>query len=223
MTLSLSLSDTSGSRCSWARAPTKPPRRPLQRYSELASGWVDLEPRPRRDRELWSNSRGIAAFRDPRPLTAAEKSRLGGHTLVRRHVDPGTGKRRFTGKRSSLKASGCLDYYTLHTDCIHGPCGLPRIVPSLQTATAAKAVPIPVWTTLRQGFSHDCLQNEFRLTSRTDLSTHICNKSTPKLSRHAIHLTLSRPATSWATPMQSLSCATRLYMRICGVTPGCQK
>lgn len=107
---------------------------------------------PKRSR-LWSNSRGIAAFRDPRPLTAAEKSRLGGHTLVRRHVDPGTGKRRFTGKRSSLKASGCLDYYTLHTDCIHGPCGLPRIVPSLQTATAAKAVPIPVWTTLRQGFS----------------------------------------------------------------------
>ena len=59
---------------------------------------------PKRSR-LWSNSRGIAAFQDPRPLTAAEKRRT--VTLVRRHIDP-QGKKRFTGKKDSLKASGCL-------------------------------------------------------------------------------------------------------------------
>ena len=57
---------------------------------------------------MWSNSRGIGAFLDPRPLSKQEKARLVKTTLVKRHTDPKTGTKRFTGKAKVLKDSGCL-------------------------------------------------------------------------------------------------------------------
>ena len=85
---------------------------------------------PKRTR-LWSNSKGIAAFLDSRPLGHLEKARLQ-NTLVTRHVDS-KGRKRFTGKASLLKASGCLEwYYTIIAEPtpapIFGPLGLSMCV-----------------------------------------------------------------------------------------------
>ena len=61
---------------------------------------------PKRTR-LWSNSPGIIAFTDHRPLSKRERKLMSRANLVHKYLDK-EGKRRYQGKAKALKASGYL-------------------------------------------------------------------------------------------------------------------